>query len=169
MQREPFADMFKAHLRAQAPGKPWYRISAAADDTTEIRIYDIIDSWWGIGAKEFADELDQVTTPKILVAINSLGGSVFESIAIYNALRLHNAEVTTRVDGIAASGASLIAQAGDTRHVVTSGQLMIHNAWFLTIGDATDHLKSAELLAGQDDRHRRRLRRQLGTARRRVP
>lgn len=54
---------------------------------------------------------------------------MFEGLAIYNRLRAHSQPVTTKVLGLAASAASLIAMAGSERQVATSGFLMIHNCW----------------------------------------
>lgn len=119
------------------------------DETTEIRIYDVI-GWPFIEAAHVADQLDQVTTPNITVAINSPGGDVFDAVAIYNLLRQKDAKVTTRVDGIAASAASIIAQAGDRRVMVSGSQMMIHKAWTIAIGDSDEMAKVAEILAKQD-------------------
>lgn len=133
-------------VRAREAG---YRILNAAGDEAVIRIYDEI--WWlGVNAQDLVTELDAVTAPRIRVEINSPGGDVFDGIAIYNALRNHSSHVTTRVDGLAASIASVIAQAGDTRQIMDSGQLMIHNAWGMTVGDQRDHNEMAGLLDQQD-------------------
>lgn len=126
-----------------------YTIVNAADEAV-VRIYDEI--WWlGVNAQDLARDLDAITAPSIRVEINSPGGDVWDGIAIYNALRNHPARVTTRVDGIAASIASVIAQAGDTRIMVTGSQMMIHNAWGMTVGDRTDHTDMAAVLEQQDE------------------
>lgn len=121
------------------------------NDATEsvIRIYDEI-SFWGISALDVIDELDRITSPNIRVEINSPGGDVFDGIAIHNALRAHPSHVTVRVDGLAASIASVIAQAGDRRVMQPAAQLMIHNAWGLVVGDHDDHSDMARLLEQQD-------------------
>lgn len=127
-----------------------FSVQNATGDEAVVRIYDEI--WWlGVNAMDLTAELDAITAPKIRVEINSPGGDVFDGIAIYNALRLHPAEITTRVDGIAASIASVIAQAGDHRVMVASSQMMIHNAWGLTVGDYADHEEMASLLEMQDE------------------
>lgn len=111
----------------------------------ELRIYDEI--WFfGVNADDFARDLEAITAPEILVAINSPGGDVFDAIAIYNALRAHPARVTTRVDGIAASAASIIAQAGAHRIMMSGSQMMIHEPWGLAIGPATEIREFADLL-----------------------
>jgi ATP-dependent Clp endopeptidase proteolytic subunit ClpP len=127
-----------------------YSIQNAAGDEAVVRIYDEI--WFlGVNALDLATDLDAITAPKIRVEINSPGGDVFDGIAIYNSLRNHEAEITTRVDGIAASIASVIAQAGDHRIMVAASQMMIHNAWGLTVGDSGDHEDMAGILRQQDD------------------
>jgi len=127
-----------------------YLIRNADDEEAVVRIYDEI--WWlGINAQDLVADLDAITAPKMRVEINSPGGDVFDGIAIYNALRSHPAQVTTRVDGIAASIASIIAQAGDVRIMQPAAQMMIHNAWGLTVGDTRDHADMVELLAQQDE------------------
>lgn len=127
-----------------------YSIQNAAGDEAVVRIYDEI--WWlGVNALDLTTELDTITAPKIRVEINSPGGDVWDGIAIYNALRNHPAVITTRVDGMAASIASVIAQAGDHRVMVAASQMMIHNAWGMTVGDRADHEDMAGILQQQDE------------------
>lgn len=128
----------------------WYEMKNLAGPIATVRIYDEI-GYWGVTAEDFASELSQVTAPEIEVQINSPGGEVFAGIAIYNALRSHPAKVTTRVDGIAASIASVIAQAGDHRVMLSSAQMMIHEAWGLAVGPARDMREMADLLDRQSD------------------
>lgn len=149
-------DELRARLRERTPkalaqGGSWYSIQAAAPDgTAVVRIYDEI-GFWGTTAETFIQELDAITASKIRVEISSPGGDVFDAVAIYNALRLHSAHVTTRVDGIAASAASLIVQAGDHRVMVSSAQMMVHNAWGFAIGNASEMREMADLLEQQDE------------------
>ena len=115
-----------------------YSIANAAGDAggvAVVRIYDEI--WWlGVNAADFVVELDAVTAPEIRVEVNSPGGDVFDGIAIYHALANHEARVTTRVDGMAASIASVIVQAGDRRLMQPASQMMVHDAWAFTVGNA---------------------------------
>lgn len=147
---EVIADLRERTAGHDAPRREaGYSIVNAAGDEAVVRIYDEI--WYlGVNAQDFARDLDGITAPKMRVEINSPGGDVFDGIAIYNALRAHPAHVTTRVDGIAASIASVIAQAGDTRLMMSGSQMMIHNAWGLTVGNHTDHTEMAAILAHQD-------------------
>jgi ATP-dependent Clp endopeptidase proteolytic subunit ClpP len=115
--------------------------------TATMRLYGPIDSWgdfWGVSALEFLDALDQLpdTTSEIRLHINSPGGEVYEGIAILNALRNHPATVTAVVDGIAASAASFIAAGADEVVMSPNSELMIHDAWGITIGPAADHHQS---------------------------
>lgn len=129
---------------------PWYSIRNAAktdDGPAELLIYDEIDSWYGISAEQFARDLAAIDNDAITVRINSPGGSVFDGIAILNALRDHPATVTVVVDSLAASIASVIAMAGDEIVMNRNSQMMVHNAWAVCVGDARDMEKSAARLA----------------------
>lgn len=139
----------KAADHAPIAREAGYSIRNEADEAV-VRIYDEI--WFlGVNALDLAADLDGITAPNIRVEINSPGGDVWDGVAIYNALRAHPAKVTTRVDGIAASIASVIAQAGDHRVMLGGSQMMIHNAWGLTVGDHGDHEDMAAMLMHQDD------------------
>jgi ATP-dependent Clp endopeptidase proteolytic subunit ClpP len=128
----------------------FYEIHAKAGDShAEIRIYDEIGlNWWGEGvsAKQMADDLEALDVSTIALRINSPGGSVFEGNTIYNALRRHDATVTTYVDGLAASAASIVALAGDEVIMAPNAMMMIHDAWGFAIGNAADMRKQADTL-----------------------
>jgi ATP-dependent protease ClpP protease subunit len=132
---------------ASSPARPWWRIenAAASEDEAHVYLYDEV-SWFGVTAKDFVDELRAVEVPKITLHINSPGGDVFDGIAIYQALKAHPAEVTARVEGIAASIATVIAMAGDRVVMAKHSTMMIHDPWGLTIGNAEDHEKQAAIL-----------------------
>jgi ATP-dependent protease ClpP protease subunit len=139
-----------AQARAQAAtaeAPRWYSIRNAADpEEAEVLLYESIGGWFGVYADEFLAELRQVTAPKIRLRINSPGGSVFEGVAIANALRAHPATVTVQVDGIAASIASVIAMAGDRVEMAPNSMLMIHEASGACMGPASEMTKMAEVL-----------------------
>lgn len=124
---------------------PWYRIVNHGAAGAEVFLYDEV-SYWGVSAQEFVGELRMVDASEITLHINSPGGDVFDGIAIMNALRDHPANVTVRVDGIAASIASVIAMAGNTIIMGRNSQMMIHEASGLTVGDAGDMRQMADLL-----------------------
>jgi ATP-dependent protease ClpP protease subunit len=88
----------------------------------------------------------EVTASVINLHINSPGGSVFDGLAIYNALKDHTAEVRVTVDALAASAASFIAQSGDNIRMGRQAMMMIHDASGFTVGNAKDHREMANLL-----------------------
>lgn len=136
-----------ARVTARAgSGRGWYEIRNAAADEAELMIYDEVGGWFGATAEEFIAELRAITAPNLRVRINSPGGSVFEGIAIANALRAHPGNVTMQVDGIAASIASVIAMAGNRLVMMPNSMLMIHNASGMCYGDAAEMAKMAEVL-----------------------
>jgi ATP-dependent protease ClpP protease subunit len=122
----------------------WYRISNDAETAT-VSIYDEI-GYWGTTAQQFCDELAALDVGSIAVRINSPGGDVFDGCAIYNALASHAADVTTYNDGLSASIASVIAQAGNVRVVARASQTMIHEPSALCIGTAKDMNACSALL-----------------------
>ena len=88
---------------------------------------------------------------RVDVEINSPGGSVFEGQRIFNALRgvsSRGVEVTTTVNGLAASMGSVILMAGDTRKMTNGSRIMIHEASTMAWGDAKHLKQQAELLEG---------------------
>lgn len=125
----------------QAVRLEWFRVANEASEdaeNTDVFIYDEIGGSMGVDAAEFAAELNEITTPNITVRINSPGGSLFDGIAIYNTLVQHPAKVLTRVDGVAASAASIIAMAGNEVEMMLGSQLMIHDASAAMSGTAAD-------------------------------
>lgn len=123
----------------------WYQVKNGlpeGDQTPEILIYDVINPSFGVSAADFVQDLAKIDSPELTVRINSPGGAVFDGIAILNAIRGHDAKVTTVIDGLAASIASVIAMGGDEIVMNKNSQMMIHNAWDLVIGNA-DELQAA--------------------------
>ena len=111
----------------------------------EIILYG--DVGYDITAKEFSDEMKALGDVKdITVRINSFGGDVFDGVAIYSRLIDSGAKITVFIDGIAASAASVIAMAGKEIHIAEAGFVMIHDAWALAMGNASDLRKTAARL-----------------------
>lgn len=123
----------------------WYRIENAASQEADIFIYDVI-AFYGVTADQFVKDLAKVTAKTINVRINSPGGDVFDGMAIFNALRRHDAKVVSHIDGLAASIASVIALAGEEVHIADNAFFMIHNPFALTIGTAAELRKTADVL-----------------------
>lgn len=124
--------------------------AAKKDSTLELIIYDQIGAGWfseGVTAKDVKAKLDAAgDVRKIIMRLNSPGGDVFEGSAIYSLLAQHPAEVECFVDGLAASAAFTIAMAADTIHISEAALMMMHNAWGLAMGDASEMRKTADVL-----------------------
>lgn len=125
------------------------KIQQSANNTADIYIYgDIYDSWWSdesnsaICLKDKLLELGDIS--EINLHINSLGGDVFEGIAMFNLLKQHKATVKVYIDGIAASIASVIAMAGDEIYMPKNSMMMIHNCWTSECGNAKELRKTAD-------------------------
>ena len=127
-----------------------YSPRAAANEAATIQIFDQIGEDWfsnsGITAKSFAETLQAVGPGPLNVEINSPGGNVWDGLAIYNMLRGRQAPVTTRVVGVAASIASIIALAGDTVEIADAALMMIHDPSGLAAGTSDDMRKMADAL-----------------------
>lgn len=130
--------------------KKYYAIQAARQkDSADVYIYEPIGrSFWsdGVTAKQFVKDLNALDVKTINLHINSPGGSVFEAMAIYNALKEHPANVITNIDGVAASAATFVALAGDTVVMAENAMYMIHNPWSALAGSAKDLRKEADVL-----------------------
>lgn len=97
------------------------------------------ETWYGdeVTPQLFKDELN-ADSGDITVWINSPGGDVFAAAQIYNMLRDYKGYVTVKIDGLAASAASVIAVAGDTVLVSPVAMMMIHNPATLAMGNTKD-------------------------------
>lgn len=97
------------------------------------------ETWYGdeVTPQLFKDELN-ADSGDITVWINSPGGDVFAAAQIYNMLRDYKGHVTVKIDGLAASAASVIAVAGDTVLVSPVAMMMIHNPATLAMGNTKD-------------------------------
>lgn len=144
--------------------KTWFRMEVAAANPTvaDIYVYDIIGGWiddlyasWGIDpgttAKTFLDQLSKLdaSIKTINVHINSPGGDVFSAAAIANALRGESAkgrQVTSFVEGLAASAASVLMMGAETIVVADNALVMVHNPWSCLCGNAAEMRKAADEL-----------------------
>jgi len=127
----------------------WYSINARANRAAEVFIYgDIGQSWFeeSVTARDFVNSIKDLDVDTLTVRINSIGGSVPDGLAIFNALRRHKASITTSVDGLAASVASLVAMAGDTVEIAENAMLMIHAPWSALAGNAVELRERADML-----------------------
>jgi ATP-dependent Clp protease protease subunit len=98
----------------------------------------------------FRSELDN-GAGDITVWINSPGGDCFAAAQIYNMLRDYGGKVTIKIDGLAASAASVIAMAGDEVLVSPVSMMMIHNPSTIAMGDTADMQKAIHMLDSVKD------------------
>ena len=105
------------------------------------------ESWFDddITPALFKDELN-AGTGDITVWINSPGGDCIAAAQIYNMLIDYKGNVTVKIDGLAASAASVIAMAGTTVLISPVGMLMIHNPATVAMGDHAEMQKAIEML-----------------------
>ncbi|MDR6926877.1 head maturation protease, ClpP-related [Pseudomonas sp. BE134] len=140
----------RAGKRVPVQDDTWYTVQAsgdAAERVIEVFVYGEIGGW-GITANQFVQDLhalDDGVSP-VIAAFNSIGGDLFDGLAMHNALSRLGERCTGRVDALAASAAS-VAVCGAHRVVIASNaMLMIHNPWTYAAGDAEDFRKVADVL-----------------------
>lgn len=106
------------------------------------------ETWYGdeVTPKQFKSELFS-GEGDITVWINSPGGDVFAASQIYNMLMDYRGKVTVKIDGIAASAASVIAMAGSAVLMSPVSMLMIHNPMTLAFGDSEEMVKAIAMLS----------------------
>lgn len=139
--------------QATAANKHFWNFVDVTDEETELQLYGYIseESWWGdeVTPKQFREELAKHKDKKnITVRINSGGGDVFAADAIYTSLKDHPANITVKIDGIAASAATIVAMAGDKIIIPSNAYMMIHNPLTVLWGmyNADDMEKMAKTL-----------------------
>ena len=105
------------------------------------------ESWFDddVTPQLFREELES-GTGDITIWINSPGGDCVAAAQIYNMLMDYKGSVTVKIDGIAASAASVIAMAGTEVLMSPVGMLMIHNPMTVAMGDADEMEKAIEML-----------------------
>lgn len=132
------------------PHEPFWQVrDAAASESgeAEVEFYGGISeySWWGddITPAKFKEDLHRVGQGgPVTVRINSPGGEVFAASVIRSMIMEYPGRVTTRIDGLCASAATLVALAGSVVKMQDSGFFMIHEPWMWTYG-TVDELKTA--------------------------
>ena len=110
------------------------------------------DSWFDddVTPQIFKDEL-MSGCGDITVWINSPGGDCVAAAQIYNMLREYDGAVTVKIDGIAASAASVIAMAGDKVLMSPVSMMMIHNPMTIAFGDSGEMQRAIDMLASVKD------------------
>ncbi|WP_373807970.1 head maturation protease, ClpP-related [Jeotgalibaca porci] len=137
------------NLRAKDPISNRVRVDNENEERISLLLYGDISSYsWGDGISldSVVNALAGKSATIIDVYINSYGGDMFESIAIKNYLMRRPEKIITHIDGIAASGGSIIAMAGEEIIMPKDTEMMIHNPWTIGFGNADDFRKLADEL-----------------------
>ncbi len=126
-------------------------VTMKANDVAEVLLYGVIGGSFfedGIDAKSFREQVKAVKAKTLNLRIHSPGGNVFEADAMVAALDEYRkrGRLEVDIDGLAASCASYIACCGDVVRMAANGKLMIHNPYAMTMGDAGELRRTADLL-----------------------
>lgn len=138
-------------MKQKTTNKFWKFINNA-DSTAELELYGEISqsSWWGdeVTPKHFSDDLKALgDVDEITVRINSGGGDVFAAFGIYTRLKDCKARIVAKIDGWAASAATIIAMAADEIQIPAAAVFMIHN---VKVG-LCDYYEASELEKMQEE------------------
>lgn len=123
-------------------------IQAKGKSEVDLMMYGTISEWSDLSANRFVRQLSMLekSYSTINLRIHSPGGSVFEGVAIYNAIKNSKAVINVYIDGIAASMASIIAIAADKTYMGKTSKMMIHQSEGGLIGNANQMKNYAMLL-----------------------
>lgn len=120
------------------------------DDSCSLMLNGEIasETWWGdeVTPAAFKADLAACNGRDLVVWINSPGGDVFAASQIYTALMEYKGYVTAKIEGMAASAASVIAMAADEVLMAPTAYMMIHNPWTIAMGDAESMRHEAAVL-----------------------
>ncbi|RVU01100.1 hypothetical protein EOD41_10830 [Mucilaginibacter limnophilus] len=135
---------------------PVYNIAPKNAKEVDIMIYGVIGaSYWEEGntGRKFVTDFKELekTYDRINVKINSPGGSVWDGLPMFNAIKASKKDVHTYVDGIAYSMGAMIALAGHTVHAAKGSLILLHNVSGVAFGNARDMRKTADEMDIYDD------------------
>lgn len=137
-------------MKAQKKFWQW-KNQADGEEAAErvLELYGTIaeESWFDddVTPAMFRDELFS-DTGDVVIWLNSPGGDCVAASQIYAMLMDYPGNVTVKIDGIAASAASVIAMAGTTVLMAPTAMMMIHNPATIAMGDHEDMRKAIEML-----------------------
>lgn len=130
--------------------KFWKFVDSISSEGSELFLEGDIsrETWFGdeVTPEAFRGELKKLKG-NVTVHLNSGGGDVFAGVSIYNALKDYSkGKVIVKVDGLAASIASVIAMAGDEIIMSPGSMMMVHNPWSMGAGSSEELREVADLL-----------------------
>ncbi len=123
---------------------PCFRVVNADGDRPKLYVYDVIGGWED-DAGEFVQAVHAIKADAFDLHINSPGGFVYDAVAMFEALDQHPADVHVKIDGLAASAAGFLAQAGTTIDIARAGRMMVHDAQLVAIGGPAELREYADL------------------------
>lgn len=128
----------------------WYSIRNLGEGdakTIEVYIYGEI-GFWGVTSGDFIRDLTEKDdgVSDVVVHFDTIGGDLFDGIAIHNTLRALGERCTARIDGACFSAGSVAACGAHRVEMADNAMLMIHNPWTITAGDSEELRKTADMM-----------------------
>lgn len=137
-------------IRSLIEGGDWFRLQHDAEAReASVHIYGTIGNseWWDdVASPSLVRELDALDVDRISLYVNSPGGLVDDGVAIMNALARNKAHTTAHIDGLAASAATIVILGADEIVMGAGSRMMIHDAWSIAWGQASELQKTVERL-----------------------
>ena len=103
-----------------------------------------------ISANDFLDALTEHSGADVTIHMDSEGGSVTDGLSMYNAICQYSGKVTVHIDSIAASIATVVAAAADKVIINSTGRMMVHRAWTVSMGNCKDFMSMASIMEQMD-------------------
>lgn len=128
----------------------WYSIQAAGEEggkPIEVYIYGEI-GFWGVTSGDFIRDLKEIDdgVSDVLVHFDTVGGDLFDGIAIHNTLRALGERCTGQIDGACFSAGSVAVCGAHTVRMADNAMFMIHNPWTFMAGDSDELRKMADMM-----------------------
>jgi ATP-dependent Clp endopeptidase proteolytic subunit ClpP len=131
----------------------FFLIQAKSNEEAEVFLYGTVGTWDKINSRDFIARLKQLEKDykNATFRLHSPGGSIFEGLAIYDAMRNSPLKIKIQVDGMAASMGSIIALAGDEVVMTENARFMIHQGRGGVAGSAKEMRNYAKLLESMNE------------------
>lgn len=126
-------------------GKAPYEVKAISEDEAELFIYDVLGFPFN-DINAMIREVSAIKAKNLLVRVNSPGGDIIDTFALYHEIKNHSANVTVRIEALAASAASILALAGNEVQAYSSSLMMIHNSLVMAVGNRFELAEVCDLL-----------------------
>lgn len=128
----------------------WYSIQAAGEEggkPIEVYIYGEI-GFWGVTSGDFIRDLKEIDdgVSEVLVHFDTVGGDLFDGIAIHNTLRALGERCTGQIDGACFSAGSVAVCGAHKVRMADNAMFMIHNPWTFMAGDSEELRKMADMM-----------------------